>query len=186
MDCIHPMQKIADRLISAYVYGETNKDSRKDLSNFHVGVLWIGATVVGYCLVRALGSLFVEMPYLEIREEFRGHSLSRHLLGSLESSLLRVGVQHILMPAILTRTTSTAAKVSRPQLYSIHRSSLVCHLPLVLLALCSHVYWNLIFPRCSLIISSRFMDTSEIFMTGNVKVEFQMLVSMCCSHTVGQ
>lgn len=111
MDRIHPVHRIANRPMAAFLYGETSKNSRKDLSNFHVGILWIGATLAGFCLVRALGSLFVEMPYLEVLEEFRGRSLSKHLLGSLESSLLQVGVQHILMPAILTRARRIPVKV---------------------------------------------------------------------------
>lgn len=100
---ITPSHALGSKLTSSLILGEHCDTSRQDLSNFHTAVLWVGSTVVGFCLVRAFGHSLAEVPYVETRPEYRGNRLAQHLLGNLEQALLLMGVNKIVMPMLKSR-----------------------------------------------------------------------------------
>ncbi|GMH38750.1 hypothetical protein BSKO_06634 [Bryopsis sp. KO-2023] len=99
-DVMQASQVLDNDMLASLIQGRASPDSRRDFSNFHTAVLWVGATLVGACQVRVLGQPLAEITYFEIRPEFRRSGLGKHLLGALEKRLLELGVERLVMPSI--------------------------------------------------------------------------------------
>lgn len=70
-----------------------------DFGNFRTALLREGPTAIGAALFRVWGAGFAEMPFVVVREEFRGKGALRSLLSGLKEQLLAWKVRWLVVPA---------------------------------------------------------------------------------------